>query len=203
MRLLWARMSVDPDGLHGVFLVFTLFLSSFLGGTRGGRRLKGRRDGLHRFFMAWRVLPGTPDAPHPPWVHQQRRGRNGDPPPCGPRNHCRAVGEPPVNLLESGALWRDFGPGVGENASSDPFQLQYMCPEVGGPKSNNLGANLIGGGRGERRHADRDVTPHARLGCVVVSLASPSQPGPMPMAFPAGETEMDSCPASARVSELP
>ena len=80
MRLLWARMSVDPDGLHGVFLVFTLFLSSFQGGTRGGRRLKGRRDGLHRFFMAWRVnwqllyYPGTPDAPHPPWVHQQRRG---------------------------------------------------------------------------------------------------------------------------------
>ena len=118
--------------------------------------------------------------------------RNGDPPPCGPRNHCRAVGEPPVNLLESGALWRDFGPGVGENASSDPFQLQYMCPEVGGPKSNNLGANLIGGGRGERRHADRDDTSDARLGCVVVSLASPSQPGPMPMAFPPGETEMDS-----------
>ena len=137
--------------------------------------------------MAWRVnwqllyYPGTPDAPHPPWVHQQRRGRNGDPAPsghvlwwslcapCGPRNRCRAVGEPPVNLLESGALWRDFGPGVGENASSDPFQLQYMCPEVGGPKSNNLGANLIGGGRGERRHA-----------------------GPMPMAFPPGEREMDS-----------
>ena len=142
MGLLWARMWVDPDGLHGVFLVFTLFLSSFQGGTRGGRRLKGRRDGLHRFFMAWRVnwqllyYPGTPDAPHPPWVHQQRRGRNGDPPPsghvlwwslcapCGPRNHCRAVGEPPVNLLESGALWRDFGPGVGENAFSDPFHLQ-------------------------------------------------------------------------------
>ena len=43
-------------------------------------------------------------------------------------------------IASLGPFWRFLAPRVGGNESSDPFHPQCTCPEVGGPKSDYLGA---------------------------------------------------------------
>ena len=41
-----------------------------------------------------------------------------------------------------GLFWQNFGPGIGGNDSSDPFHPPCTCPEVGGPKSDDLSGGM-------------------------------------------------------------